>query len=218
MLNQKSGGGVRPCPGPLCCTWRWGWGCLRTRLPIGAPVQLLLKSTDRYGRVVGEVIGAIKLGLAMVEDGQASEDGRYVEQCDASAYLAAEARARQRHSGVWQLPRGIDRPWEFRRSPPPIGADGPVAGANWKRRRIAISTIRSTGSASTPGRDREPTRGAAGWHTQASPSRLGEHTDGPCRKGATRSYLGCRELRCVSESVIRTHRVGKAPALGSFML
>ncbi|EDY39396.1 hypothetical protein CPCC7001_2277 [Cyanobium sp. PCC 7001] len=89
---------------------------LRKRLAIGTPVRLLVKSSDHNGRVVAEVIGAINLGLALVEDGEAFVSRRHVDQCDAAAYLAAEARARRRRRGVWQVPGGIDRPWQFRRS------------------------------------------------------------------------------------------------------
>ena len=44
---------------------------LQMRLPVGAQVQLDVKTTDRYGRTVAEVIGGINLGLALVEDGMA---------------------------------------------------------------------------------------------------------------------------------------------------
>ncbi|SBO42657.1 thermonuclease family protein [Cyanobium sp. NIES-981] len=89
---------------------------LQNRLPIGAPVRLLVKSTDRYGRLVAEVIGEVNLGLALVEDGQAFVYRRYLHQCDARAYEEAESRASRRRRGAWQVPGGITRPWEFRRS------------------------------------------------------------------------------------------------------
>jgi endonuclease YncB( thermonuclease family) len=88
---------------------------LRQRLPSGAPVRLLVKTTDRYGRLVAEVIGEINLGLALVEDGQAFVYRRYLHQCDAQKYLAAESRASRRRHGAWQVPGGITRPWEFQR-------------------------------------------------------------------------------------------------------
>ena len=88
---------------------------LRTRLPIGSPVHLMGKTTDRYGRIVAEVIGEINLNLALVEDGQAFTYPKYLHQCDAAEYMAAERRASRRRHGVWRVPGGITRPWMFRR-------------------------------------------------------------------------------------------------------
>lgn len=44
---------------------------LQQRLPVGREVTLEVKTTDRYGRSVAEVISDININLAMVEDGQA---------------------------------------------------------------------------------------------------------------------------------------------------
>ncbi|MEX1323991.1 MAG: thermonuclease family protein [Synechococcaceae cyanobacterium] len=90
---------------------------LRMRLPIGSSVRLDEKSTDRYGRTVAEVISEINIGLALVEDGQAFAYRQYLSDCDAREYLDAEFRASRRRHGVWQVPGGITRPWDFRRSP-----------------------------------------------------------------------------------------------------
>jgi endonuclease YncB( thermonuclease family) len=87
---------------------------LRLRLPIGSPVTLVVKATDRYGRTVAEVIGELNLGLALVEDGQAFAYRHYLGQCNAREYLDAETRASRHRSGVWQVPGGITRPWDFR--------------------------------------------------------------------------------------------------------
>jgi endonuclease YncB( thermonuclease family) len=88
---------------------------LRQRLPSGATVSLDPHTTDRYGRLVAEVIGEINLGLALVEDGQAFAYRRYLDGCDGRAYLDAEFRASRQRFGVWQVPGGITRPWEVRR-------------------------------------------------------------------------------------------------------
>jgi endonuclease YncB( thermonuclease family) len=87
---------------------------LQTRLRIGAPVTLLPQTIDRYGRTVAEVIGEVNLNLAMVEDGQAFAYRRYLSQCNAREYLDAEFRAARSRYGVWRLPGGITRPWDFR--------------------------------------------------------------------------------------------------------
>jgi endonuclease YncB( thermonuclease family) len=88
---------------------------LQTRLRIGAPVTLLPQTVDRYGRTVAEVIGEVNLNLAMVEDGQAFAYREYLGQCDAREYLDAEFRASRTRYGVWRVPGGITRPWDFRR-------------------------------------------------------------------------------------------------------
>jgi hypothetical protein len=88
---------------------------LKSQLRIGAPVTLLPQSVDRYGRTVAEVIGEVNLNLAMVEDGMAFAYRKYLGQCDAREYLDAEFRASRSRYGVWQVPGGITRPWDFRR-------------------------------------------------------------------------------------------------------
>ena len=96
----------------------WGQQARRTlqrRLPIGRPVTLKVKTTDRYGRTVAEVVSDININLAMVEDGQAFAYRQYLGGCDAKEYLDAEYRASRRRYGVWQVPGGITRPWDFRR-------------------------------------------------------------------------------------------------------
>jgi endonuclease YncB( thermonuclease family) len=89
---------------------------LRQRLPIGREVTLEVKTTDRYGRTVAEVISDINLNLVMVEDGQAFAYRQYLGGCNAKEYLDAEVRARRHHFGVWQVEGGVTRPWDFRRS------------------------------------------------------------------------------------------------------
>ena len=89
---------------------------LQQRLPIGSEVTLEVKSTDRYGRSVAEVISEININLAMVEDGHAFAYRRYLGGCDAREYLEAEDRASRRRYGLWQVEGGITRPWDFRRS------------------------------------------------------------------------------------------------------
>jgi endonuclease YncB( thermonuclease family) len=89
---------------------------LQQRLPIGREVSLNLKTTDRYGRSVAEVFSGVNINLALVEDGQAFAYRQYLRGCDAKAYLAAEDRASRARLGVWQMPGGITRPWDFRRA------------------------------------------------------------------------------------------------------
>ena len=87
---------------------------LQQRLPIGRKVSLHVKTTDRYGRTVAEVIDGININLVMVEDGQAFAYRQYLSGCDAKEYLDAELRASRRRYGVWRVEGGIARPWNFR--------------------------------------------------------------------------------------------------------
>ncbi|MCP9784169.1 thermonuclease family protein [Cyanobium sp. WKJ7-Wakatipu] len=89
---------------------------LQQRLPIGREVSLNIKTTDRYGRSVAEVFSGVNINLALVEDGQAFAYRQYLSGCDAKEYLDAEYRAGRRRYGVWQVPGGITRPWDFRRA------------------------------------------------------------------------------------------------------
>jgi len=88
---------------------------LQQRLPVGREVSLEVKTTDRYGRSVAEVISDVNINLALVEDGQAFAYRQYLSGCDAKEYLDAEYRASRRRFGVWQVEGGITRPWDFRR-------------------------------------------------------------------------------------------------------
>jgi endonuclease YncB( thermonuclease family) len=87
---------------------------LQQRLPIGREVTLEVKTTDRYGRTVVEVISDININLVLVEDGQAFAYRQYLGGCDAKEYLDAEFRASRHRYGVWQVDGGITRPWDFR--------------------------------------------------------------------------------------------------------
>jgi len=79
-------------------------------------VRLDVKTTDRYGHTMAEVISQINIGLAMLEDGQAFAYRQYLSGCNAQEYLDAEVRASRRREVVWQVPGGITRHWNFRRS------------------------------------------------------------------------------------------------------
>lgn len=101
---------------------------LQQRLPISREVSLDVKTTDRYGRTVAEVISDININLALVEDGQAFVYRQYLSGCNARECLNAEYRASRRRYGVWQGEGGITRPWDFRRQ-----RRGVVPGDDFKR-------------------------------------------------------------------------------------
>jgi len=87
---------------------------LRALLPLGSTVSLRVKAVDRYGRSVAEVLGRGIVNLAMVQSGQAFVYPQYLGRCDRGAYLAAERQAQAQRLGVWAVPGGIMRPWDFR--------------------------------------------------------------------------------------------------------
>ena len=104
---------------------------LRALLPLGSTVSLRVQAVDRYGRSVAEVIGKGPINLAMVQSGQAFVYRQYLGRCDRGAYLAAERQAQAQRLGVWAVPGGITRPWDFRhggagqRSAGAVPASGP---------------------------------------------------------------------------------------------
>ena len=113
---------------------------LQHRLPIGREVSLNIKTTDRYGRTVAEVISEININLATVEDGQAFAYRQYLSGCNEREYLDAEHRASRRRFGIWQVEGGISRPWDYRRGRRSVAIpDGTTPGG----RRYRCSEISS---------------------------------------------------------------------------
>jgi endonuclease YncB( thermonuclease family) len=88
---------------------------LRQLAPGGAPVRLVVKATDRYGRLVAEVFTSTNLNLALLAQGAVFVYPQSLKQCDAPAYRAAEQQASRSRLGVWRQPGGIARPWLVRR-------------------------------------------------------------------------------------------------------
>jgi endonuclease YncB( thermonuclease family) len=88
---------------------------LKALLPVGSTVSLRVQAVDRFGRSVAEVIGNKGMvNLAMVQSGQAFVYRQYLGRCDRGAYLAAERQAQAQRLGVWAVPGGMTRPWDFR--------------------------------------------------------------------------------------------------------
>jgi micrococcal nuclease len=89
---------------------------LQALAPAGSVVTLRTQTTDKYGRTVAEVFrGGQSVNLAMVASGQAFAYRKYLAACDQSAYLGAEAAAQRQRTGVWAVPGGIQRPWDWRK-------------------------------------------------------------------------------------------------------
>ena len=97
------------------------WGArsmalLKRLTPVGSEVTLRVKTTDRYGRTVAELLNRRgNVNQLMVRAGQAFAYRRYLRQCDAQKYLEIENEAKRLSLGVWSLgPSGITRPWDYR--------------------------------------------------------------------------------------------------------
>ncbi|MEB3202921.1 MAG: thermonuclease family protein [Synechococcus sp.] len=97
------------------------WGmeartALQALTPIGSTVNLRGLMKDRYGRTVAEVVrGGSNINLALVREGRAFVYRQYLSGCDRSAYLGAEGQAEKSRRGVWSVPGGGTRPWDWRR-------------------------------------------------------------------------------------------------------
>lgn len=90
---------------------------LQVLLPIGSQVTLNSKATDRYGRTVAEVLkGSTNINQSLVGSGNAFVYWQYISGCDRQTYARLENDARLKGVGVWSVPGGIQRPWDYRRS------------------------------------------------------------------------------------------------------
>jgi endonuclease YncB( thermonuclease family) len=89
---------------------------LQGLLPIGSQVTLKTKATDRYGRSVSEVLrGGNNINQTLVRSGDAFVYWQYISGCDRQTYSRLENDARLKRLGVWSVPNGIQRPWDYRR-------------------------------------------------------------------------------------------------------
>ena len=89
---------------------------LQGLLPIGSQVTLMTKATDRYGRSVAEVLkGSTNINQSVVGSGNAFVYWQFISGCDRQTYSRLEKDARLKGAGVWSVPGGIQRPWNYRR-------------------------------------------------------------------------------------------------------
>ncbi len=90
---------------------------MQGELAIGTEVSLRTKATDRYGRTVAEVmVGTTIINQSMVATGVAFVYWQYIEGCDRETYSRLENDARLKSLGIWAVPGGIQRPWNYRKS------------------------------------------------------------------------------------------------------
>ena len=116
--------------------------------PVGSAVTLRPQTIDKYGRTVAEVFrNGQNVNLAMVSSGAAFAYRKYLAACDSPAYLGAEAAAQRQRVGVWAVPGGIQRPWDWRHgtrgpghaaapSAAPSATDGGYSGQRLTCRQI----------------------------------------------------------------------------------
>ena len=89
---------------------------LQGLVPIGTQVTLKTKAVDRYGRSVAEVLkGGNNINQTLVRSGDAFVYWQYISGCDRQTYSRLENDARLKGVGVWSVPGGIQRPWDYRR-------------------------------------------------------------------------------------------------------
>ena len=90
---------------------------LQGLLPIGSQVTLRTKATDRYGRSIAEVLkGSTNINQTLVRSGNAFVYWQYINGCDRQTYSQLENDARLKRAGVWGVPGGLERPWDYRRA------------------------------------------------------------------------------------------------------
>ena len=89
---------------------------LQGLLPIGSEVTLRTKAVDRYGRSVAEVLkGGSNINQTLVRSGDAFVYWQYISGCDRQTYSRLENDDLLKRLGVWSVPGGIQRPWDYRR-------------------------------------------------------------------------------------------------------
>ena len=89
---------------------------LQRLLPLGSEVTLKTKAVDRYGRSVAEVLkGGSNINQTLVRSGDAFVYWQYITGCDRQTYSHLENDARLKGTGVWSVPGGVQRPWDYRR-------------------------------------------------------------------------------------------------------
>ena len=88
---------------------------LQVMAPVGSSVTVRGGQRDRYSRTVAEIWrGNTNVNLELVRQGDAFVYRQYLSGCDRNAYLSAERQAESARQGVWSVPGGITRPWDWR--------------------------------------------------------------------------------------------------------
>jgi hypothetical protein len=107
---------------------------LQELAPVGSAVTLRPQTIDKYGRTVAEVFrNGQNTNLIMVSRGQAFAYRKYLGACDGSAFLGAVATAQRQRVGVWAVPGGIQRPWDWRHGGQAAAPQSPAGGSSGRK-------------------------------------------------------------------------------------
>ena len=88
---------------------------LHAMAPVGSSVAVKGVQRDRYSRTVAEIWrGNTNVNLELVRQGVAFVYRQYLSGCDRNEYLSAESQAASARLGVWSVPGGITKPWDWR--------------------------------------------------------------------------------------------------------
>lgn len=131
---------------------------LKAFIPVNTEVELNIVDTDRYGRIVAEVLkNKVNINQSLLKKGQAVVYNKYLSNCpDGNAYIEAEKLAKDKGIGFWNDPTFIT-PEDWRRGlRPVVSKPKPVSqpASNSNRAYISGSCkyLRSLGlSRFTPG-------------------------------------------------------------------
>ncbi len=122
---------------------------LKRLAPLGSEVSLRPQTIDRYGRTVAEVIrGGENVNLTLVRTGQAFVYEQYLDQCHALAYMQAQRVAEFQRVGVWSVPGGITRPWDWRAARRGGGSPRPRTTQSPSAVNLGVMTGSGSGSRS----------------------------------------------------------------------
>ena len=93
------------------------WGAmsrdyLKQRAPVGAAVELVSVTRDKYGRTVGVLLlDGVNLNLNQVQAGWAAV---YPKYCAEPVFYQAQENAQAHRRGVWQQDGEQQKPWDWR--------------------------------------------------------------------------------------------------------
>ena len=91
-------------------------GVLMGLLPIGSTVTLRNRRSGGWGRTAAEVErGNLSINQTLVRQGNAFVYWDYISGCDRQTYQRLENEAKANRRGIWSVPTGIERPWNYRR-------------------------------------------------------------------------------------------------------
>ena len=124
-------------------------------------MSLCPQTIDRYGRTVAEMLrDGRNVNLQLVRMGQAFVYERNLDQCHGLAYRQAQRVAEFQRAGVWAVPGGVMRPWDWRAATRQGGSSRPRTGV--RERHVDLGVMTGSGSSRSQGRAGTEGVGGAG--------------------------------------------------------